>query len=345
MTGTVRLGVLGTGAMARTMIAAVAGVDGLEVAGIASRTAARAAEVAAAYGVAAAGFDALLADSGIDAIYIATEPALHADAVIRALTAGKAVLCEKPCAIDGDQAARIAEAAAATGALFMEAVATPFLPAVAVAVETARGGGLGVPRHLDASFGYPITRASHPVCFAGTGGGVLLDRAIYLVTLSRLLFGPVAAADAAIRRDADGIDIHAAFRLEHDGGTAQLTASFDARLGNDAAIGCTGGVIRLAEPLLSCERMVMSAARAPAGRVTAAAPGLVGRLKERPQVRRARAMAGGLSGQFVPYGASPYAPELAHFRDLVLAGARESPVLPPSLTVEIHRTLSALRGA
>ncbi len=343
MTAPVRLGVFGTGAMARTMIAAIAGVDGLEVAGIASRTEGRAAAVAASLGIAHRDFDALLADPGVDAIYIATEPALHADLACRALSAGKPVLCEKPCAIDPEGASRIADRAAAMGVFFMEGIATPFLPAVAAALDMARAGGLGAPRHLAASFGYPITPASHPVCFAAEGGGVLRDRAIYLVTLSRLLFGPIRAADGVIRRDAAGIDTHAAITLEHDGATAQLAASFDVLLGNDATIGGERGAIRLAAPLLACERLRIATARPLEERAAPAAPGLAQRLKGLAPLRRARAMTGELGGRFLPYGGSPYAPELAHFRDLVRAGASHSPVLPPALTLEVHRTLAALR--
>ena len=188
-----RIGIIGTGLMAQTMAAAIGHVGGLAVGGFLSRDAQRAGTIAAGYtgAKAYAALDAMLADPAIGAVYVANETAAHAETAIAALTAGKPVLCEKPCAITADQAARIAETASDSGTLFMEAIATPLLPAVAMAIREAASGGLGTPRHLTASFGYKASAASHPGCYAPVGGGVLLDRAVYAVALARLVMGPV----------------------------------------------------------------------------------------------------------------------------------------------------------
>lgn len=347
MAGPVRFAVFGTGSMAATMVAAMRQTGGIEVLGVASRSPERAREFQQRLGLPRtfAGVDEIAADPSVDALYIASTPDQHAALAIAALSAGKPVLCEKPCAVSPQEAERISEVAASSGALFMEAIATPFLPAVAHALEAVRRGELGQARHFSADFGYPATGQSHPVCFAPIGGGVLLDRAIYLVALARLALGPVAAIESRLVCDEEGIDTHAALLLTHrDGGTSQLTASFAALLGNSAAIGCSGGAILLREPLLACERMRISVASAPAERVSAPSGGLRARLKQSPFARRLAAAASARKDRTLVYGPSSYAPELSHFRDLVMEGRRESPVLPTALSVEIHGLLAAARS-
>lgn len=342
-----RFAILGTGAMAGTMLAALRAAPGVTVAGVGSRTPARAANTAAAWGLARIYADAeeIAADPAIDAVYIATDPAAHAEAALTLLAAGKAVLCEKPCATSPADVRRIADAAAASGALFMEAIATPFLPAVAEALARAGDGTLGAATSLTAEFGYPITPQSNPLCFASDGGGVLLDRAIYLVALARLALGPIAEVQATLVRDAAGIDVHAGLLLRHAGGaTAQLAASFTALLGNAATIGCARGGIDLRAPLLACEHLRVTHVEPATARTAAPAGGLKDKLKASPRLRRAAALASLRQERHLPYGASPYAPELDHFCALVRAGATESPVLPPSLSLEIHEALARARG-
>ncbi|RZM32702.1 MAG: gfo/Idh/MocA family oxidoreductase, partial [Sphingomonas sp.] len=107
----IRVAVIGTGYIAHTMVAAIRHVPGLAVVGICSASAERARSVADALGIATAfpGLDAVLADPGVDAVYIANNSADHAAAAIKA----------------------------------MEAVATPFLPAVHTALADVASGQLG----------------------------------------------------------------------------------------------------------------------------------------------------------------------------------------------------------
>jgi predicted dehydrogenase len=345
MAQAVRIAVVGTGHIAQVMVAAMAHVPGLDPVAIVSRDAARAAAVAAQLGIARHhdGLAAVLADPAVDAVYIANDTAAHADAAIAALAAGKAVLCEKPLAVNAAQAEAIAAAARRSGRLFMEAVATPFVPAVKAALERAAAGGIGQVRALAADFGYPATPETHAGCWKPEGGGVLLDRAIYPVTLARLALGPVERVQAAVTRDASGIDVEAALMLEHRGGAvSQVAASLTALMGNALTLSGTAGAITVAAPLLSAERLEVRHA-GPAARGIPG--GMRRRLAESGLLRRARATAAALRTSHIGYGASPYVHELAHFRDLIRAGAGESPVLPPSLSVEVMRVLDAAREA
>lgn len=343
---TLRIGIVGTGSMAWTMARAIDATPGLAVGGVVSRTTGRAEALAAAFPGATAFPDlpAMLAASNTGAVYVANATGEHAATAIAVLNARRPLLCEKPLATSGAEVRTIADAAAATGTLAMEAVATPFLPAVAAALAAARDGRLGDLRHLSASFGYRADRASHPGCFEPRGGGVLLDRAVYLVTLARLALGPIEGVEAAVRRDGEGIDTEATLMLRHPGGrTALIAASFDAELPNDLSLAGTEGIAHVPAPLLLAERLTIRAASAPAA--PGVATGWRARVKQVPVARRLRALVSGPRPQRLPYGASPYRPELLHFRDLVLAGARESPVLPLSLSAEVLAVLDAARAA
>lgn len=340
----IRVGVVGTGYIAHTMVAAIGHVPGLRVVGICSASADRAGSVAKALGIATAftGVDALLADPAVDMVYIANATAEHATVAIRALEAGKAVLSEKPFAIDSAEAQQVVAAARRTGMLFMEAVATPFLPAVHNALADVASGRLGAARQLSASFGYPTTPASHPGCYAAVGGGVLLDRAVYLVTLARLALGPVVDVRAQITRDGNGVDTEAALLLTHaNGATAQLTASLTAMLGNMMTIACERGAVTVAAPLLSAEKIAVETV-GPPSRPTGAS-GMRDRVKARPMFRRLAGIARLRKMGFASFGASPYVPELIHFRDLYRAGAIESPVLPVDVSLDVMRILDAAR--
>lgn len=344
MATTIRVAVLGTGHMAQAMVAAARHVDGVAVTAIVSREAGRAEAVAAALGI-PQGFGSLvpvLADDSVDALYIANETANHAEAALAALAAGKAVLCEKPFAVDLAEATAVRDAAVQQGRLFMEAIATPFLPAVAAALTRAAAGEFGRVHSLVASFGYPATPESHPGCWRPRGGGVLLDRTVYLVTLARLALGPVAAISARVTRDAAGIDVDAALLLTHaDGGVSQLTASLTVLSGNDLTLSGTWGSAMVQAPLLTAERLLVHHSR-PAGR-DLPATGLRRRLRENGALRRLRAVSGALRETHLGYGADPYIHELIHFRDLWRAGATQSPVLPPDLSLDVAHVLATAR--
>lgn len=342
-----RFAILGTGHMAQTFAAAMSAVPGVSLAGFCSRDRERARTYATYFG-APSSYGALveiLADPAVDALYIANDTAAHAAAAIAALEAGKAVLCEKPCGIDANEAAAIAQAAQRTGTLFMEAIPTPFLPAIATILHTARSGALGQLRHFTADFGYPATARSHPACFAPQGGGVLLDRAIYPITLALLAMGPVLDVRAIVNRNAAGIDVEAWLTLSHESGaTSSLGASLLSELENRMSIAGTSGTATIEAPLLSAERFKISTFsridRAPPPRA-----GLLARLKRKPMLRRAAAIASAARTAHHSYGESLYGPEIAHFRDLLRSGAVVSPVLPPSLSVAAMSIIDAARSA
>lgn len=268
-----------------------------------------------------------------DAVYIATRNRDHGAQAIAAMEAGKPTLCEKPFALDPAEAAEIIDVSKRTGCLYMEAVATPFLPAVAEALASAREGRLGGGLRLTASFGYPVSRASHPRLF-GDGGGVLADRAVYPLMLALIALGPARLADAAVERDGEGIDVAARFTLDHDGGgRSDLAVSFVERLGNALAIEGAAAAIFVAPPLLAARRL------------SHRRPWLSPGLRQNPLVRRIGDGADRIGGGWRSYGPNPYGPEVAHFCELLRAGAAESPVVSHDRMLAVARLVGQARAA
>jgi predicted dehydrogenase len=193
MSDRVRWGVLSTARIARDkVIPAMFKADDVEVVAIASRSeraaqeAARALRIPRAHG----SYEALLADRDVDAVYLPLPNHLHVDWSIRALEAGKHVLCEKPIGMDAQDAERLAAAAMAHPRLkVMEAFMYRFHPQWLEAKRLVDDGRLGRLQHVHSHFSYfkldPANIRNQPEA----GGGGLMDIGAYAISLSRFLFG------------------------------------------------------------------------------------------------------------------------------------------------------------
>lgn len=278
-------------------------------------------------------------EADAEAVYIAGRNRDHAARSLAALAAGKAVLCEKPCAMSAAETAEVIAVSQRTGLLYMEAVATPFLPAVAAALQAARSGRLGTPSRVEASFGYPLRRADHPRLFEADGG-VLADRAVYPLMLALIALGPVRAMRCTVERDGDGLDVAAGFMLDHQaGGRSELAVSFTERLDNSLRIAGDGGVVEVQPPLLTAQRLRF----AHAGH---AGPGRLWRhMRQDPLVRRLANLGSRGSEGWHPFGVSPYLHEIGHFTALHRAGRIESPVISHARMIEVARLVEEARCA
>jgi predicted dehydrogenase len=292
-------------------------------------------------GAMAARMRALIGDAGSDAeaVYIASRNRDHAARSIEALEAGKPVLCEKPFAMSVAEAQEIITMSKRTGLLFMEAVATPFLPAVAAALQAAQSGRLGALRRLEASFGYPVGRGAFPRMFEADGG-VLADRAVYPLMLALIGMGPVTAVQRDVERDEGGVDVAANFILDHaGGGVSELAVSFDERLDNSLRIEGDAGAVEVAPPLLTAQRLRFTSRRR-----RSSSP-LWRRLRQDPVLRRLGDASGRALGQWRPFGISPYIHEIEHFTALFRAGAIESPVVSHERMLAVARLIEQARGS
>ena len=230
MSDRVRWGVLGAARIAREkVVPAMFKAAHVEVLAIASRdaataeAAARALRIPRAYG----GYDELLADPDVDAVYVPLPNHLHVDWSIRALEAGKHVLCEKPLGLDAADAQRLVDAAAAHPHLkVMEAFMYRLHPQWLHAKRLVEDGAIGRLQTVHSHFSYFKLDPDNIRNQAEAGGGGMLDIGTYDVSLSRFLFGtePVRVV-SVVDVDPDlGIDRLASAILDFGAGrTATFT--------------------------------------------------------------------------------------------------------------------------
>ncbi|MFW2387059.1 MAG: Gfo/Idh/MocA family protein [Polyangiales bacterium] len=340
-----RVGIIGTGGMARTMVKAIGAAPGMTVTAVASRSRDRAESFARGQQVEHwfGDISSLAACSEVDLVYVASHPDRHVGDCRLTLEAGKPVLCEKPLATSAADAELLAEVAAKHGTFLMEGLWLRFLPAVRHAEQLVRERACGTPLLLQANFGYPVAAGT---ASPGTDVGVLLDRAVYPISLAIFLLGPALESSALVARDSNGIATQAAFVLRHDGGTlSELSVSSEAHLSNTAAISCERGRIELAEPLLGTERVIVRehaplAAASASDEAPSTKQKVIETLKSSPLLRRLRASASrGGTSQFFSYGPSPYVPQLQEVARCVERGETQCSTMPLAQTIETLRII------
>ncbi len=179
--------------------------------------------------------EAVTAD--VDAVYVATPPALHEDHALMAISAGKPVLVEKPFALDADAARRIATAAREAGVPCIEALWSRFQPFAGVVEETIASGALGDIHGFEARFMAANQPAAGTSLFEpGLGGGALLHRGIYPLSLARHFLGPVQDMDSMARVGDTGVDEECVLLLRHASGAISTIRASLRSTGRDGAI-------------------------------------------------------------------------------------------------------------
>lgn len=207
---TLRWGILGAARIAlRHVLPAFKAAPHARAVAIAARDPQRARAAAEEFGMERAfdSYSQLLADPSIDAVYVPLPNDLHMSWTIRALECGKHVLCEKPIALDANQARAIAAAAAAHGRHVAEAYMIRFHPQWQRAAALAASGALGELRAIQCWFAYDnptdILRNSPQ-----HGGGGLYDIGGYALVAARWLFAadPVRLVGSFHRESGAGVD-------------------------------------------------------------------------------------------------------------------------------------------
>ena len=236
------------------------------LAGVASRSLDRAEAFAGRFGpgpmaVRAFGSAAeLLADPGIDAVYIATPHTEHLRLVVEAAEAGKHVLCEKPLAVNHAGAMLAVEAARRAGVYLAEGYMFRFHPQTQRLVELVRGGAIGRVQHIEASFAFcAALPPTHRLRDASLAGGAILDLGGYPVSMARLLAGAAVGepfaepmeVTAAGTLGETGVDEWATASLTFASGiTAHLTTGLTVEDDNRVVVSGAGGRIVVPEPWL-----------------------------------------------------------------------------------------------
>jgi predicted dehydrogenase len=219
-----RWGILGTANIARVAFLPALRAAGGIAAAVASRDPARAEHYAREHDIerAAVGYQSVIDDPAIDALYIALPNSLHAEWTIRALEAGRPVLCEKPlCGVLSD-AERVLEVTKRTGTLLWEAFVFPFSEHMDRIRSLVSDGAIGELREIQSDFHFVVSRPGNIRLSAELEGGALRDVGCYPVRLAQEFFGEHDTAWAACERGGQGVDIETWGTLGYAGGRRLL---------------------------------------------------------------------------------------------------------------------------
>ncbi|MCM8525283.1 MAG: Gfo/Idh/MocA family oxidoreductase [Lentisphaeraceae bacterium] len=245
----VKWGILGAGVIAEKVASAIKEYPHAVLAGVGSRNLEKAEAFAERVCVEKAfgSYEDLCKSDDIDIIYIATPHTFHKEHTLLALRNGKHVMCEKPFAINMDEAEEMIFEAKSRKLFLMEAIWTCVMPGMIKLKQILNDGIIGKVRLIEADFGFqapycPDSRLFNPEL----GGGALLDVGIYPLTLALSLFGYPKEASAKATIGKTGVDELSVYNLKFDSGVmADLKASITQTTGCTATIYGSEGTITL----------------------------------------------------------------------------------------------------
>jgi len=312
----IRWGILGLGWIAARFIRDFGKAEGCTITALGSRSLPKAEEFKQEMGLAGAkaygSYEELCADPGIDAIYIATPHNLHEHNTLMALEAGKAVLCEKPLAVNAGQAGVMAAAARAKGLFLMEAMWTLFLPVMRQAVKLVRSGTIGRVERITADLNFDkVPDAQSRLFNPQLAGGSLLDLGVYPLSFIQYLFGDEPeAVEALACIGSTGVDEQVVSILRYPGARlAQAAASFRFQTANRARVEGTKGWIEIPDFFMATTATVAEAGKNP----------------------------------YVISAESSYHYQVLEVNDCLRRGAQESAILPLKHSLRVAETMDLIR--
>lgn len=310
-------GIIGPGKIANKFAVALTLAEGATLGAVASRDAGKAQDFAAKYGAAKAydSYAALAADPDIRAVYVATPHGFHAEHSILCLQHGKAVLCEKPFALNAAEVRAMIAASRKHQVFLMEAMWTRFLPLMREIMKLIAAGRIGRIRYIRADFGFPAAFDPGGRLFnLRLGGGSLLDIGIYPLYLCMQLLGEPQQIIAGGRLSPTGSDetCHAILLYE-DGASAVISSTLSCHTSLTAEIAGTEGSIRIPTPWYKNDRFEWN------------------RTGEESRTVRLEPMVNGFEYQ------------IAETMRCLGLGLIESPHLPHSFSLAMSRTMDTIR--
>lgn len=312
-------GILGTGRIANSFAEGLSILPEAELRAVGSRSPEGARAFSEKWGVPnrRSPYEELAADPEVDAVYVATPHSEHLANAVACMKAGKAVLCEKPLAVNAEQGREMVRAARVNEVLFMEGMWSRFPPGMVKVRELAASGALGKLRSLQADFGFrpksrdPAGRLFNPEL----AGGSLLDIGVYPVSLSSMLFGKPEEIASTWHEGETGVDEQAAFVFRHAGGALSvLHSSIQAETSQEAVLTGTEGRLRI---LKQCWR---------------------------PQELEWTRGDGSVERFSFPFEGNGFNYEAAAFMKLLREGKTESEVMPHKESIAILETMDAIRA-
>jgi xylose dehydrogenase (NAD/NADP) len=335
MTRQLLWGVFGTGNIARQFCAGVANCERGRIAAVGSRgkesadTFARERGIERSYG----SYDAVLSDATIDAVYISLPNSFHHEWTIKALRAGKHVLCEKPFAASALESEEMFAVAEKAGCVLIEAFMYRAHPLTHAVIAAVRGGEIGDLRLIRTSFCYRTSKVAGNIRFdPSMAGGALMDVGSYCINFARLCAAcePHAVSVTATRH-ASGVDEMAVGTLHFPNGVlASFTCGMGVQADNTAYVCGSEGFIEVPVPW-----------KPPA---TGARFNIVQAVPPRQDVRQATSMVAGSGPRRsieVDAGKEVYALEADDFAATVLDG--KAPMVSRADTLGNMRVLDEMR--
>lgn len=313
-----RWGVLATGNIAAAFVADLALLPDAEVVAVGSRSLDSARTFARRHGIPRAygSWQELADDPDLGVVYVATPHAAHFDATMTCLSAGRAVLCEKPFTLDRDSSAELVELAQARGIFLMEAMWMRCNPLVLRMLELIGSGAIGTVTGVQADFGVagPFP-PEHRMRARALGGGALLDLGVYPISLAHLLLGMPDEVRAWAKLGPEGVDENTGMIFGYDSGAvATLSCGMVGATPLTAAVTGTLGRIDLPEPFYRPGYLTLHRAGAEPERLPADLTG------------------------------SGYQYEAAEVQHCLQAGLIESPLVPHAVTLEVMGLLDRIRA-
>jgi predicted dehydrogenase len=314
----VRWGILGTGWIANEFAQGLAQLSDAELVAVGSRTAGSAQRFGEPYNVPHrhGSYQALVEDADVDVIYVATPNPLHKKHSLLCLESGKAVLCEKPFALNAREAEEVIQAAREHKLFLMEAMWSRFFPLMAKVRSLLADRAIGDVQMLVADLGIQFDFDPLDRRYAlGLGGGALLDLGVYLVSFASMIMGPPSKIASLAHLGETGVDEQAGIVFEYgQGQVSTLHTSIRVDSPVEAILMGTKGQIRLNPWWIRPDRLTLS-------------------------------VTGGETTTIeMPYEGNGYQFEAAAVMDCLRANELESELMPLDETLSIMQTMDAIRA-
>lgn len=313
----IRWGILSTGSIARTLATALKTLDEAEIVAVGSRNLASAEEFGQKFDIPRryGSYEELANDPEIDVIYVATPHPAHKDNTLLCLKAGKAVLCEKPFTINAGEAAEMIDYAREHKLFLMEAMWTRYLPLMVRLREMLAAKVVGDVRIVQADFSFSAPFNPHSRLFdLELGGGALLDAGIYPVSMASMILGKPSKVTSLTHLGETGADEQTGMVFSYEEGKLAVLITSTRTAGpQDLIIRGTEGYIKISGWLR-------------ASKMTIVRPGQEDEVIE------------------LPVEGNGYTYEALEVMRCLKEGLTESPVMPLDETLELMRTLDAVRA-
>ena len=314
----VRWGILGTGRIAGLFAQGLAAVPDAALVAVGSRTVGGAEAFGERFAVPSrhGSYAALATDPDVDVVYVATPHPFHCENTLLCLRAGKAVLCEKPFALNATEARTMVDEARSRGLFLMEALWSRFYPAFDRLREVLAARMIGEVRLLTADLGFRTNVNPEGRLFnLALGGGALLDVGVYPVSLASLILGRPSDVVSRVHFGATGVDEQAGIMLSYpQGQLALLHTAIRTNTRHEATIMGTEGMLRIGLDWHKPDRLTISR------------PG-----------RDDETIAAPITGNGYNY-------EAAAVNAALRAGQTEHPLMPLDESIAVMETLDAIRA-